>query len=661
MIQTTRAKAIDIRTYCRPKDSEGTEFESRDEMLFRSMFEHHHNLYCGANGTKPIVAELNELVGLGFNGKAAVSGRTQWLGGTPYAYSRAACQFNCAFTKVSTVYDLVDASWLLLNGCGVGFKPQMGTLHGYNRPIENLEIVPSTQPSIHKGDPNNKETLPTEENGFTWTIKLGDSASAWAKAVAKMFVPQQRRVDKLTLDFSDIRGSGGRLKGYGWICNGYKPLAEAMRVFHQMLNANAGNLLDDITIGDICNWWGTVLSSRRAAEIWLMDSHNPKLAEFQRLKFRYWEHSPQRRQSNNTVLYWNKPSLQHLEDLLYASWECGGCPAICNANAALQRCPWFEGLNPCAEILLANKGFCNLVTMCLPRFKNNFAGLERAAYLMGRANYRQTCVDLRDGILQPGWHQTNEALRLCGVSVTGVTQADWLTDHQIRRLKNSAITGTYSMADELKRPRPKAVCTLKPEGTISKTLGGTDIGDIAEGLHRPPGQWIFNWVNFSVHDPLVSLLEAAGYRTLLNPSDSNNVLVCFPVEYKGVKFDIVDGKPVNMESAVTQFNRYLRWNRLWCDYNASCTISINYDEIPQLAKSIYDNWDTGFIAVSVLQRSDPTRTAKDLGHPYLPQEVVTEDVFRSYDTSLRSVDWNKVSGIYEIGEEACSTGACPVK
>ena len=32
---------------------------------------------------------------------------------------------------------------------------------------------------------------------------------------------------------------------------------------------------------------------------------------------------------------------------------------------------------------------------------SGLARLERATYIMARANYRQTCVDLRDGILQP--------------------------------------------------------------------------------------------------------------------------------------------------------------------------------------------------------------------------------------------------------------------
>jgi ribonucleoside-triphosphate reductase len=44
------------------------------------------------------------------------AGRTLWLGGTNIARTREASMFNCSHTNVETVYDLVDAFWLLLQG-----------------------------------------------------------------------------------------------------------------------------------------------------------------------------------------------------------------------------------------------------------------------------------------------------------------------------------------------------------------------------------------------------------------------------------------------------------------------------------------------------------------------------------------------------------------
>ncbi len=662
---SARAEAVTRRTYNRPLDEEGTRFETWDETIYRAQAAHHANLWRGVTGkevTEDFANELTETLLLGKNRSALVAGRTLWLGGTKYGTAKAASQFNCSGLEVATVYDVVDVFWLLLNGCGVGAIPRSGTLHGFCKPIKELLIIPSTNHKDFRGKPNNVEIKPTEENGYTWKISIGDSAESWAKSLGKLLISPKGRVDKLVLDFTEIRGHGGRLKGYGWICNGYKPLADGLEAIFNILNESAGALLDEQQIGDIINWAGTVLSSRRAAEALLLDSHHPRAKEFSHRKFEYWKTPGQpRRQSNNSLMFWEKPSIKHIENLLEFNYV-GGEPGFVNAAAAVLKCPWFRVFNPCFEIMLASHGFCNLASVSLPSFGRNFNALSRAIYLIARANYRQTCVNLEDGILQPRWHQTNDALRLCGVSLTGVVQADWLTDYQIRQLRNTAVTGAYSMADELGLPRPKAVCTIKPEGTRSKITGTVD-QEIGEGIHRPLGRFIFNWINFSVNDPLVSELESKGYKVIPSPSDVNNVLIRFPVEYSGCSFDVIDGKEVNIEPATSQLDRYLRWNRLWADHNVSATINFDKHEIPALARMIYDNWDNGYIATAFLPRIDPTKTAIDYGHPYLPQEVIMEADYRAAMELTRPISWDKFhKGIYEIGDASdCVNGACPVK
>lgn len=656
-----RAKAVTLRTYQRPLDDQGASFEAWDVTITRAQYNHHKALWERYGCTRPNEPELQELLELGRQRKSLVAGRTLWLGGTDYAYERACCNFNCSALPITTVYDVVDATWLLLNGCGVGFKPKVGVLHGFRRPITKVTVVPSQQDATWKGQEDNVESY-DESDESIWKITIGDSAAAWAKAVGKLFNPRHPCVDELILDFSNVRGPGQRLKGYGWICNGSVPLANAMLAIVQVLNGKAGELLDEIDILDCVNHIGTVLSSRRSAQICLMDATNPRIKELESAKHEYWKRgNNHRRQSNNTEQFWSKPTKQRLAELLHYSDRCGGDPGLCNADAARHKAPWYEAQNPCSEILLPYYGFCNLVTNCLPLFERNFAALERAIYLIARANFRQTCVDLRDGILQPVWHQANEALRLCGVSLTGIVQAPWVTDYQIRRLRNAAIVGAYSMADEWKLPRPKAVTTIKPEGTGTKCMGTKELGEVSEGVHRPLGKFIFNWINFSQHDPIVGIMESAGYRTLPNPSDTNNVLVCFPVTYDNVTFDRVNGKEVNLEPATAQLNRYLRWNNLWADHTVSCTVSYQEQELPEIVDWIDDNWDRGFISSSFLRRGDPTKSAKELGHPYLPQDIVDEPEFRSYEASLRSVDFNKVTGIFELDSDECKGGACPVR
>jgi ribonucleoside-triphosphate reductase len=655
---SVRAEAVTRRTYNRPLDADGNLLETWEQTAERATFKHHLQLWekANTNGSTPNLEELRELQQLVTDRKALVAGRTLWLGGTEYGIERACSQFNCAYSRAQTVYQFVDIFWLLLNGCGVGFRPIAGTLHGFLKPIRDLEIISSTRSSDHHGEEKNKEEVLHQTDGYYWTIRIGDSAESWAKALGKLVNPPRHAVKKLTIDFSDVRGPGKRLKGYGWICNGSKPLEEAFRYIFRIMNSKAGDLLDEIDLLDIVNHLGTVLSSRRSAQIALMDWGHPRWDQFARAKKDWFLHDNEhRQQSNNSLVFWSKPSKRQIRDLMTMIWECGGSePGFINGESARRRAPWFDGLNPCGEILLSSNGFCNLVTTAVSKFQNDFAGLLRTIHIMSRANYRQTCVELTDNVLSPEWHQTNEALRLCGVSLTGLAQSPWLTDYQIKTMRNTAIAGTYSMADELGLPRPKLVTTLKPEGTGSKCI------DTTEGIHKPLGRYIFNWISFNVNDPIVRLLSASGYRVLPHPTDKNSMLICFPVEWQGVRFSDVGNKWVNQDTAVEQLTRYRRWNTLWTDHNTSITVSWDISELDEIVDWLYKYWED-FVAVSWMKRADPNMSAADLGYKYLPQDVVKEEEFRTYEAKLQPVEWGGLHGIYDVNAGPCGGGACPVK
>lgn len=1034
---SARAEAVTRRTYNRPLDENGTVLETWGDTVHRATQVHHRRLWEDAGGT-PDDKELDELYELVASRKALVSGRTLWLGGTDYSTSRACSQFNCSYTRAQTVYELVDIFWLLLNGCGVGFRPIAGTLHGFLKPIPELAIVESTQPPSHRGNPKNTGEAPSDGNGYHWYIKVGDSAEAWAKSLGRLLNPPTCAVKKLTIDFSDCRGAGQRLKGYGWVCNGSKPLQQAYVAIFRIMNSKAGDLLDEIDLLNVVNWLGTVLSSRRSAQIAVMDYDHPRWEQFARAKTGHWicttcgnedtggkyfcgacggYTNAHRQQSNNSLVFWHKPTKREIRDIMQMIWDCGGSePGFINGVAARNRAPWFDGLNPCVpldtwihtadgpmtvgqlidtpffamvdgqpyqsptgfvqtgvklllrvtlangvtfratdnhpvlvvnhqsqktqrtewrelgqlqigdrvvlhnhrgvfwtgigtrqegellgsligdgtltektayldywgesrfvmaesalvaarasvpirsdatgtdqqsivgkrrvqsvgvsrlaadygierdrefgdavertsfdfysgflqkwfdadgtvggaqekgvsvrlnsssrnkleraqrmllriginsaiywnrreagyrmlpdgkgglaeywceanhdlviandnlfafaavigfsdpikneklqavlgqykrrpnrdrfneaiisieaagiepvydctvpgpsafdangayvhncgEILLQSRGFCNLVTTAVSKYNNDFSGLLRALYVMGRANYRQTCVELHDGVLMPEWQQTNAALRLCGMSLTGISQAPWLTDYQVKMMRNSAVAGAYSMADELGLPKPKLVTTIKPEGTGSKIM------DVTEGIHKPLGRYIMNWIIFPVADPMVGLLADSGYRVMDHPSDPLSKLICFPVDYSGCRFDMHGHKSVNLDTAVEQLDVYRRWNTLWTDHNSSITVSWDISELDDIVEWLYRNWND-FVAVSWLMRNDPTKTAKDLGYAYLPQEVVEEAEFKTYTSKLQTIDWSSLHGIHDLTMTDCAGGQCPVR
>jgi len=681
---SARSQIISRRTYNRPLEDGSGGFETW-EMTCDRVIEHQSWLWSRALGrglSEEQVSELNEFRQLMINREVVTSGRTLWLGGTSVAKSREASQFNCSFTYAETVYDVVDILWLLLQGCGVGFKPIVGTLTGFSAPIPEIMVVNSTRTGKGGVEGNTESFDP--DTGI-WTIKVGDSAMAWAKSIGKLMAGKYR-ANKLVLDFSEIRPAGERLKGYGWISSGDKAIAKAYSAIARIMNRRAGQLLTKIDIMDVVNWLGTILSSRRSAEICLIDYGDEEWMRFATAKKDNWacnacgsqstnangctvcgeqDTNAHRMQSNNTLLFHKKPTrseLTHVFDLMIGAG--GSEPGFCNAEAATRRAPWFKGMNPCAEILLGNKSFCNLTETDLAKFKDRpVQDLERAIYLAARANYRQTCVNLRDGILQESWHLNNEFLRLCGVGITGVIRRPDLAAYDYRSLERTATAGAHSMADELGTPRPKNVTTIKPSGTLSKVM------DTTEGVHKPLGRYIFNNVAFSKNDELVAALRGANYRVRVHPSDPESVIITLPAQYADVPFDCVDGIDMNLESAVDQLDRYKLLLETWCHQNVSNTISWDPSEKEAIIDWLLANWDT-YVAVSFLYRNDPRMTEKEatekLGYPYLPQEVVTKGRFEEYAKNLLPVDLSRLNGfadgVSDTAEQPdCAGGSCPVR
>lgn len=654
MNPSTRAQVITRRTYNRPKDTEGTTFETWEETVDRVI---DHQMWLWQRAKKqPLdlmdAAELGELRQLMLDRKVSVSGRTLWLGGTDISKTREASQFNCSFGRIETVHDVVDALWLLLQGCGVGFEPVVGTLNGFTKPVQ-IEVVRSTR--TDKGFSNNITSLRDRVNEGSWHLMVGDSAEAWAKAAGKLLA-MKTPVDKIVLDFSQVRPAGERLKGYGWISSGDDQISKAFVQIAHLLNARAGQLLTRIDILDILNWLGTVLSSRRSAEIAVMPENSPEAEEFMVAKKNHYPDNPQRAQSNNSVLFYSKPSVDRLTHIFDLMMDAGGSePGFINAEAALKRAPWFKGVNPCAEILLGNKSFCNLVEVDLGKFNGDMSGLRRAIYLAARANYRQTCVNLDDGILQRSWHELNEFLRLCGVGLTGIVRWEHSCNPSaLQDLRMSARVGADSMARELGTPYAKAVTTVKPSGTLSKIM------DTTEGVHKPLGKYIFNNVRFGIHDPLVPLLRAANYNVFNDPYSTDAVLATFPVSWEDVDFTEVNGVEVNVESAIEQLERYKLLMDNYVDHNCSITISYDPSEVPAIIEWLRENWDH-YVGVSFIYRNDPTKTAADLGYPYLPQEVVTKEVFDAYASTLLPVDLDSANTLEELEQDGCATGACPIR
>lgn len=598
--------------------------------------------------------ELEEMRLLILNRCIAPTGRTLWLAGTELSSTRESSMFNCAYTHVETVYDVVDVFWLFLQGCEIGFRPITGTLNGFRRPLHDIQIIRSNR-TEKGGFQYNVESYNPETH--TWTIKVGDSAVAWAKAVGKL-IAGKFPAKTLVLDFSEIRPAGTRLKGYGWVSSGDESISKAFKAIAKILSDRADQLLTRLDILDIINWVGTILSNRGSEQIALFEYDQPEWEEFALAKKEWWlKGNGHRQQSNNSLLFRNKPARKELEHLFQMMLDSGGSePGFINATEAERRAPWFKGCNPCVEILLGNKSFCNLAEVNVLAFKGDKVGLERALYIAGRMNYRQTMVNLRDEILQEAWHLNNAFLHLCGVGLTGIRARTDLTAYDYKRMRNITVSAAYSMANELQSPLPKNVTCINPSGVLSKTMGTQEWGEVPEGIHLPLGKYVFNYMTYSKNDPLVGRFRAAGYTVMEKPYEQESVLIKFPVKYGNILFTRTavtrkNGKveeiQINTDTAVNQLEWYRLLQETWCEQNVSNTVFYDPSEVPAIIDWLLENWET-YVGVSFHFRSDPTKNAEDLGYSYLPQEVTTKEAFEAYASRLKEIDY---SGIIAPSEE----------
>lgn len=309
-------------------------------------------------------------------------------------------------------------------------------------------------------------------------------------------------------------------------------------------------------------------------------------------------------------------------------------------------------------------GQCNLSTIPLNKYNGDYERLKYNSRLIARANYRQTCVDLRDGILQDTWHELNEFLRLTGMSACGVVGWEYHQDaNKVKEYADHIREAVHEMADELGLPRSKAITTIKPEGTLGKLL------DTTEGIHKPLAKYIFNRIIVSKHSPIIDAMRSANYRIEEHPFDSTSYLVVMPIAFEDVEFDTVtkmigDSEivlEVNNESAVSQLERYKLWMDNYADHNVSNTISYSPEEVPEIVNWLHQNWDH-YVGVSFIYRTDPTKTAGDLGYAYLPQQPVSKEQYYEYVNSLIDIDLDNVfvNSLEEL-EDGCTGGVCPIR
>lgn len=588
---------------------------------------------------------------------------------------------NCAFTDIRELADYSEMVLLLMGGSGVGFRVTQDCVAALNgaAPFRSAKLpelvvdeyeyagVPGTLENTVSGVQLYAHRGPTRDMKRELVLTVGDSREGWAQFVEQFLralTVNDLQVSRVRVNVNRVRPLGSALKTFGGQASGPGPLIDfandAYRVLSGLVDGQAG-AWTDLKMLDIANMVGRMVvagGTRRSAQIALGDS-----PEFAGAKTgNWWEFAPWRSQSNNTVVFAGAepPSVEQLREYFRQIMQFGE-PGFLNEYAAGLRRPEFRGINPCAEILLGNKGFCNLVTPNWMAFLTqnlygptlDVAALMDALYLLTRHNLRITNVDM--SAVLPQWHERQQKERLLGVSFTGFGDAVDATgmgpreQRELFRALREHVHQTGNLyADEMGVPRPLLMTTVKPEGSIS-TLPG-----VSSGLHAPYAPKYLRRVRVASMNVVAKALVSAGFEpepefgqgTL---EEANTWVFTFPVQTPA-------RRTAHSYSAIEQLERYALIQNNWTDHNSSITVYISQDEVEEVIAWLRRNWSS-YVAVSFLPKNDQT-------YPLMPYEAVDElpDLPGHVEDVRAWVDVLTLQGGTVTDDlEGCETGACPVR
>lgn len=621
-------------------------------------------------------SEAEELFDNVFHLRQFLSGRTFWVGNTDVAKHYPMANYNCSFQIIDGIDSFRDVFYLLMIGSGVGVRILKEDVVKIPKIRTDFEVVHKDYSAMH---PDEREDNTSIEFFYNHTAKItiGDSKEGWVQSLdhfMKLIASNEyRNITTIIIDYDHVRPKGEKLKTFGGTASGHSSLKNMFEKIYKtikkaaLLHSEKKIKLRPIDCLDIANIIGenvVVGGVRRTAEIVLLDADDNEAIEAKSNLYKQvdgqWivdKEIIHRQMSNNSIYYTERPSRERLhwqiERMRYS-----GEPAWVNAEAGAKRRPNFNGVNPCGEILLDNKGLCNLTTINVFAFVRENGtldekGLLHAQRLSARAGYRMTCVELE----LPNWDAVQQRDKLIGCSLTGwqdmVNATKMTYDQQgllLQKLREVAKKEAEMYALELGKNVPLLVTTVKPEGTLSQ------LPTVSSGVHYSHSPYYIRRVRINADDPLIKVCEELEYPVF--PEVGQDWETC---STKVVEFPIKapEGRTKYDVSAIEQLENYKLFMENYVDHNASITVHVRNHEWDDVEEWVWQHWDE-VMAVSFLSLDDSF-------YELLPYEAIDEAEYlkrlegmKTFRPSLIS-KYEKEEILFDIGNEGCDTGGCPVR
>jgi len=547
------------------------------------------------------------------------------------ALERDACAgYNCSYLPIDSPRAFDEIMYILMCGTGVGFSVER----------QYINQLPEVAEEFHDTDT---------------VIVVRDSKIGWATGVREMIsLLYSGRVPKW--DLSRIRVAGSRLKTFGGRASGSEPLDKLFKHMVSVFTHAKGRKLNSIECHDLVCYEGEAVvvgGVRRSATISLSNLTDDRMRHAK--SGQWYIENGQRSLANNSVAYTEMPDTgAFLREWTSLYESKSGERGIFNRQAAKDMVPerrdnhYEFGVNPCSEIVLRPREFCNLSeVVCRP--DDTLATIrKKVTQATWIGTIQSTLTDFR--YLSAPWKRNTEEERLLGVSLTGIMDCPAIlkaTDKELQGLRDHAVKENVSAAKLLGIPESAAITCVKPSGTVSQLV------DSSSGIHPRHNSQFIRRVRNDKKDPISTVMIEAGVPYHADPRNDGAWVF---------EFGMKSPKNAITRHDITALQHLDIWKRFalnWCEHKPSITVSVRENEWVEVGAWVHKNFNI-LSGVSFLPHADD-----DHSYESAPYEDCSPETYRKLAKTLPAeIDWDAVKEeddqTIASQEFACMAGECEI-
>jgi ribonucleoside-triphosphate reductase len=547
------------------------------------------------------------------------------------ALERDACAgYNCSYLPIDSPRAFDEVMYILMCGTGVGFSVER----------QYINQLPEVAEEFHDTDT---------------VIVVRDSKIGWATAVREMIsLLYSGRVPKW--DLSRIRPAGSRLKTFGGRASGPEPIEKLFKHVISIFTHAKGRKLNSIECHDLVCYEGEAVvvgGVRRSATISLSNLTDDRMRHAK--SGQWYIENGQRSLANNSVAYTEMPDTgAFLREWTSLYESKSGERGIFNRQAAKDMVPerrdnsYEFGVNPCSEILLRPREFCNLSEVVCRSDDTLTTIRKKVTQATWIGTIQATLTDFR--YLSAPWKRNTEEERLLGVSLTGIMDCPAIlkaTDKELQGLRDHAVKENVSAAKLLGIPESAAITCVKPSGTVSQLV------DSSSGIHPRHNSHFIRRVRNDKKDPISNVMIEAGVSYHSDPRNDGAWVF---------EFGMKSPKGAITRHDITALEHLGIWKRFalnWCEHKPSITVSVREHEWVEVGAWVHKNFNI-LSGVSFLPHADD-----DHSYESAPYEDCSPETYRKLAKTLPAeIDWDAVKEeddqTIASQEFACMAGECEI-